>query len=270
MVLTVRDLGVLNGDVLLFGGLYSNKHALDALQQEAERLGIEVSHRVFTGDAMAYCANPAECWVALRDHFGPAIAGNCEKQIAAGEDVCGCGFEEGSACDLASRTWFPFTAARLAAVRDEIAACPDILTFIHAQSRYAVIHGGVSDVARFIWPDSDLDTFRQEIELLRAAVGQIGAVICGHCGIAFDRQIDDVRWINAGVIGMPPHDGRQETRYAVLSEDGVRFSRLAYDAGAAAAAMLSDGLTQGYEDSLLSGYWPSEDVLPASLRRWAS
>ena len=29
-------------------------------------------------------------------------------------------------------------------------------------------------------------------------------------------------WINAGVIGMPPHDGRQQTRYAVLAyEDGA-------------------------------------------------
>lgn len=34
-----------------------------------------------------------------------------------------------------------------------------------------------------------------------------------------------------------------------------------------AAAMVAAGLTQGYDAALLSGYWPSEEVLPPDLRR---
>ena len=37
----------------------------------------------------------------------------------------------------------------------------------------------------------------------------------------------------------------------------------------AAAAMRAVGLTQGYERALASGWWPSEEVLPADLRRAA-
>ena len=73
-------------------------------------------------------------------------------------------------------------------------------------------------------------------------------------------------WINAGVIGMPPHDGGAQTRYAILDEGTVRIHNLHYDASAAAAQMRDVGLTQGYEVALQSGYWPSEDVLPVSLR----
>lgn len=65
---------------------------------------------------------------------------------------------------------------------------------------------------------------------------------------------------------MPEHDGRQETWFAVLRDGVPEVRALAYDAGAAHAAMQAAGLTQGYDQALLSGYWPSEDVLPQDLR----
>ena len=48
----------------------------------------------------------------------------------------------------------------------------------------------------------------------------------------------------------------------------VRFgsNTCRYDAQGAADDMAQAGLPQGYRDGLLSGYWPSEDVLPADLR----
>jgi len=38
----------------------------------------------------------------------------------------------------------------------------------------------------------------------------------------------------------------------------------------AAEAMIAAGLTQGYETALLTGYWPSEDILPLELRKEGS
>ena len=89
-----------------------------------------------------------------------------------------------------------------------------------------------------------------------------------HCGMAFTRRIGTHLWINAGAIGLPPHDGAPGTRYAVLREDAPpELVRLNYDHAGAAEAMRRAGLTQGYEAALLSGWWPSEDVLPDALRR---
>ena len=69
------------------------------------------------------------------------------------------------------------------------------------------------------------------------------------------------------MIGMPPHDARYQTRFAVLGQQGVLFERLKYDVEAAVQAMQAAGLSDAYAEALRSGIWPSEDVLPKELRR---
>ncbi|MGR3540985.1 MAG: hypothetical protein ACU0BS_06105 [Hasllibacter sp.] len=56
-------------------------------------------------------------------------------------------------------------------------------------------------------------------------------------------------------------------RYAAIRPEGVVIHRLAYDHAAAAREMRAAGLVQGYERTLETGIWPSEDVLPAAMRR---
>ncbi len=266
----LRDLGALQGDVLLFGGPYSNLQASQALLAVARALGIGPDRRICTGDVIAYCANPAETLALWQDN-ARITAGNCERQIAAGAEDCGCGFAPGSSCEVSSRAWFPHARAAISpAARQALAALPDVILFEHGARRYAVIHGGVSDVARYLWPVSPQAAFQREIDLLQARVGALDGVIAGHCGIAFERRIGAVHWINAGVIGMPPNDGTRQGEYAILGRDGLRFARLDYDARAARAAMIRAGLTQGYEEALLSGWWPSEDILPPEMRRQES
>lgn len=263
----IEDLGELSGDIALFGGVYSNLQALEAFLNWTDLAGIEAENCICTGDIVAYCANPAEVTDLMITRGIKSVAGNCEKQLASREDDCGCGFEEGTACDLASKNWFPFAAAQTTKYRAYYDELPDILTFTHFTKRHAVIHGGVSDVARFMWPTTSKADFKGEITLLEAQAGPVDGVICGHSGIAFERDVDGKSWINAGALGMPPHDGRPETRFAILSAQGVVFHRLNYACEVAADAMLDAGLSQGYERALISGVWPSEDILPNSIRR---
>lgn len=268
----IKDLGILQGDVLLFGGAYSNLQAWDALKSLAETANFAPSNRIFTGDLIAYCAQSLAVVRSSRGLFEvQSILGNCEAQIKAGATDCGCGFENGTACDLASKVWFTRAWADLHREFPDPALLfkdtPDMLVFRHNGKRYVVIHGGFTDVARFIWPCSPESIFAEELAAIEHEIGSFDAVIAGHSGIAFERHIAGKQWINAGVIGMPPHDGRPETRYGVLSNDGVRFHNLSYDFEAAAQAMEDAGLTQGYETALRTGIWPSEDVLPPELRR---
>ena len=261
----VTDFGTLHGELLVFGGPYSNLQATQALFEACA--DIPKSNRICTGDLVAYCADPAPTAQLVLDQCAIVVAGNCERQLADGADECGCGFEEGSACDLASKGWYPFAVQRMGAFQKTFAALPDIAIFAHEGRRCAVIHGGVSDIARFIWPVSADEVFHHEINLLQAEVGAVDVVIAGHCGIAFERTLGTHHWINAGVIGMPPHDGAPATRYATWGASGLRFHNLAYDHRAAAQALRDVGLRQGYETALESGFWPSEDILPAALRR---
>lgn len=259
----VRDFGHMDEPVVLFGGPYSNLQALEAM---AEVIG--EGPAICTGDVVAYCAEPRATVNLMRALAVPCIAGNCERQLAEGLEDCGCGFEGGSACDLLSRGWFPWL--RSACDADTLswfADLPEIGLFTQKGRRYAVIHGGATDISRFLWPSSPGELFLEEITALERRLGKIDGVVAGHCGIAFHRRIDGYQWINAGVIGKPPHDGRPETRYARLTDGEVVIERLAYDHRAARAAMEAAGLTQGYHETLTTGLWPSEDVLPDALRR---
>lgn len=267
----VLDLGQLDGPVLLFGGPYSNLQALEAIIAEAERRGIVAKNTICTGDTVAYCANPSETVALIREFGCAVVAGNCEKQLAAHATDCGCGFEEGTQCDLLSAGWYGHADRHIGTEdRNWMAGLPDMITFTHLGQRNAVIHGGLSDVSRFIWAVSGQAEFEQEISLVRDALGSVNRIISGHCGMAFTRIIDGVEWLNAGVIGMPANNGVPLTEYAVLQGGQSEIANLTYDYNAAYEAMCAAGLIQGYHKALLSGYWPSEEVLPSSLRKAAS
>jgi len=200
----------------------------------------------------------------------PTIAGNVERQLAADADDCGCGFEDGSTCDRLSAKWYAHARNEMTDdLRSRMAALPDIATVTVEGRRYAVIHGGVTDISRFLWPSSPDEDFATEIETLRDILGHIDGVIAGHSGIAFHRDVAGVQWINAGALGLPPHDGRPMTRYAMLDRGEVTIHRLNYDWQGAQAAMRAAGLTDGYDVTLETGIWPSEDVLPPALMRQA-
>ncbi len=255
----IRDLGEIGGPVLLFGGVYGNVQALEALLDAAKRLG---AVPVCTGDIVAYCAGGEACCAVFQREGIATIAGNCERNLAAGAADCGCGFAEGTACDRLSAAWFAHAQKTISQQSlDWMHGLPDRITFTHAGRRYGVVHGGADDIARFIWPASA--DIAAQIALAEAQHGPLDGVISGHSGIGFKQG----RWLNAGAIGMPPNGGEPETCYAVLHKGAVRFERLAYDYKSAITAMEAAGLTQGYDKTLASGWWPSEDALPTRFTR---
>ena len=99
--------------LLVFGGPYSNLRALEAMRARAAVLGIAPAQTICTGDVVAYCAEPEETVAAIREWGCHVIAGNCEEQLAAGADDCGCGFDAGTACDRAAKDWFSYAKPRI-------------------------------------------------------------------------------------------------------------------------------------------------------------
>ena len=266
--LKIKDLGDLSAPTLLFGGPYSNLHALEAMKAWADAQGISPSNTICTGDVAAYCAYPEECTQTIKDWGIHVLAGNCEINLAAEVDDCGCGFEEGTACSLLSKGWYPFASAEIShASRQWMGACPDRIAFRFQGKRFAVIHGGTQDVSAFIWPTSDDEMLRSEINHLETQVGALDGVIAGHSGIPMKRNVAGIDWLNAGVIGMPANNGQSSTDFLVLTEAGPEFHKLNYDWNAAQQAMIKAGLVQGYHQTLETGYWPSEDILPPELRK---
>ena len=188
--------------ILVFGGPYSNLQATQAMQQEAERLQLGPEQVICTGDVVAYAANPEETTRLIRDWGIHVVAGNCEEQLAEGAEDCGCGFEEGSVCDLLSRGWYPFALSQISAESQQwMAGLPKSMRFDYRGLDVRVVHGGRTQTNRFIF-GSDQEILEEEAEALDADL-----VLAGHAGIPFISRTKRATWLNAGVIGIPANDG---------------------------------------------------------------
>jgi predicted phosphodiesterase len=257
------NLGTLDGRVLLFGGPYSNLQATLAMKAAAEALKIPPSNIICNGDLVAYCASPYETVELIREWGVAVVMGNCEESLSSKHDDCGCGFEQGSACALLSNDWFSYANCHITeAQRTWMGRLPGSINFSLQGLQFSVVHGAPSRINRFIFASTPSAMKLKELHDCDADV-----VIGGHSGIPFGQKLRDSRyWLNTGAIGLPANDGTADGWYLLLTplEDGVEavWHRLTYDHQAAHQRMQDAGLNNGYAEALLSGLWPSMDVLP--------
>lgn len=260
------DLGCLADPVLVFGGPYSNLAATQAMRQCADELGIPPNRVICTGDLIAYCAEPQETLQLIQDWGIAVVQGNCEESLGNSAADCGCGFEEGTACSLLSVEWYQYATQKIA-VADKIwmRDLPKSLGFEFAGRSVTIVHGGVKQLNRFIFPSTPKAVKQEELELAGSDI-----LITGHSGIPSVERIDNRVWINAGVIGLPANDGTQDGWFLLLiqEENRIHFSwqRLSYAADLTQRKMLNAGLKSGYAETFLTGLWPSMDVLPDAER----
>lgn len=259
----------MDGPILVFGGPYSNLEATRAMLAEAGRLGIPAERTVCTGDVVAYGADPAAVVDLVREAGIHVIRGNCEESLAAGAGDCGCGFAPGSACDAASAVWFAHADRQLDAdARIWMAALPARMDLDLGGRCLSVVHGGVEKINRFLFASGPAEDKRADL-----ALAGTDGVIAGHCGLPFTQTLDGRLWHNAGVIGLPAHDGTPRVWFSLITPRGdgigIEHRPLFYDHEAAAAKMHEAGLPEGYAAALESGLWPSCDILPAREIRHA-
>lgn len=266
------NLGTLTDRVMLFGGPYSNVQATLAIRAEARRLDIAPGNVICNGDLVAYCADPEDTVNLIRDWGVHVVLGNCEESIAALSDDCGCGFDDNTMCSLLSREWYAYTRDRVSpGNRQWMGELPRRFSFDLGNRKFAVVHGGVDNISEFIFASSDHKRQANVVQTLG-----VDCVIGGHCGIPFGNRLPNTGdhsdqtsaryWLNTGVIGMPANDGTCDGWYMLLNErDGevtCQWNRLSFDSESAVRSMQRVGLGKDYSQSLISGMWPSQDVLP--------
>jgi putative phosphoesterase len=78
-------------------------------------------------------------------------------------------------------------------------------------------------------------------EQVRELLGEIDqrVVVCGHTHMQFDREVDGIRVVNAGSVGMPY--GTTEACWALLDGSDVELRRTPYDVEAAAERLRASG-----------------------------
>ena len=259
----IKNVEILRGGkVLVFGGVYSNLHALKALQQVAENQGITPENIICTGDMVGYCAQPSECLDVIEKWGIHAIQGNVEENLLSGNDDCGCNFTEGGRCDMFSRQWFPFASSKMTDKNlNFLTTLPKALNFTYAQKRFKVLHGSIENISEFVFKSTDWAIKADNFDKTQADV-----ILAGHCGLPFVDIKDDKIWLNAGVIGMPANDAETSVWYLILNDKNgeltYEFHRLNYDFKKAYDLMLQYKLPRSYAQTLLTGIWDNNEILP--------
>lgn len=256
---------ILSGPIIVFGGPYSNLHALDALLAEARRLGVSPENMISTGDLVAYCADARGVVDRFRDTGIRFIRGNCEDQIASGAADCGCGFAPGGECDRLAGDWFAHAMRELDDERRAfLGAAPEKLDAVLNGLRIAIVHGAATQQNRFVFASTPARIKTHDLDLLDA-----DAIFAGHSGLPFSQSIDGRLWHNAGALGMPANEGDPRVWFSLVSageQPGalvVEHRALSYDFRGAAAAMARAGLPHEYARTLVDGLWPNCDSLAA-------
>lgn len=258
-----KNIGILSGKVLVFGGSYSNLQSLQAMKKIADDLSISGSNIICTGDIMGYCSQPNEC-IELIDQWGiHSIAGNVELQVRNNEEDCGCNFEDGSRCDVFARSWYPYIQANIKPENKEwLQSLPEFISFEYAGKKGTVIHGGIEDTSQFIFESTDWSIKEQIF-----AEANADLLLTGHCGLPFHSIQDEKFWLNPGVIGMPANDGTTRVWYMILdgSANDIAFQHYSfqYDNATAASLIKKNKLPFSYAHTLSNGLWDNNDILPA-------
>lgn len=261
--LNTKDIGELKGQILVFGGVYSNWQALQAMQKVAAAAGILPSNIICTGDVVGYCAEPEACVQTIKDWGIHCIAGNVELQLREGGEDCGCDFNEGGRCDLFSRQWYPYAQASLSKNAIEwMWTLPHHLRFQYADLAGIVLHGSFFEVSGYVFASTPWD-----VKSNNFAAAQADLVLAGHCGLPFQDKQNGKHWLNSGVIGMPANDATPRVWYMILDtnqkgELTYQQHALNYDHHTAAASMRAAQLPGAYALTLETGLWDNCEILP--------
>ncbi|QTE22120.1 metallophosphoesterase family protein [Polaribacter cellanae] len=258
----IKHLGKLSGKTLVFGGVYSNLQALEALKQVAEKEHIPPENCICTGDIVGYCAQPEETVQLLKLWGVHSIVGNVEIQLRENAADCGCDFREGSRCDGFSQLWYPYAQSKLSENSlDFLKTIPNHITFEYAKKRVTVVHGSYFNVSEFIFKSTDWAIKEPNFKATKSNV-----IIGGHCGLPFNHQEKKKLWLNAGVIGMPANDGNPTVWYVILDDSNNSFNfthkTLAYNYKLASKLMQNGLLPEEYSRTIVTGIWDNTEILP--------
>jgi hypothetical protein len=261
----IQDWGDLSshGRLLVIGGVYSNLSALERCLEIARDYNISPDAIVNSGDIVAYCSAPEACVEIVSNLKIKSIAGNVERRLAAGDEQCGCNFLESSLCYSLSSHWYSYCQSQLSGDSlNWMRSLAHLARFSFAGVSHALVHGSWSQTAAFIFPSSD-----QDEKLTECRRANVDTILSGHCGIPFLQNLEGGRiWANSGALGMPANDGTPRV-WALLIEQtnsGLSYQPLPidYDAKKEVALMAEAGLPAEYQESLLSGAWCDETILP--------
>jgi predicted phosphodiesterase len=269
----------------LFGGVYSNYLALEALLDDAKRQGVQSLYCL--GDLGAFGPSPDRVCQILRETRIPIVQGNYDNSIGNGLADCQCGYTDARDNYFAKLSYdytFRHTSSDNKAWLQKLS--PAIRIEI-GRYRILLCHGSPRKMSEFLWETTTSDAFLNWLFQKYDADIIVGT----HTGLHWHREIAPGKhFINCGAIGRPPNDGQTTVVYTIISIEGrelahrsfevsrpiadntfsrlrIDFIRLAYDFERLAFEMTSEELPEEFVETIRTGWWTTcNEILPAKER----
>jgi diadenosine tetraphosphatase ApaH/serine/threonine PP2A family protein phosphatase len=248
----------------VFGGVYNNYLALEAVLDDAARRGC--TRRYCLGDLGGFGPHPDRVFPILRAREVTVMQGNYDHSIGHALADCGCGYTDPRDNQFAQLS-YDYTRRKTSPEHQPwLRALPSEIRETWASRRVLMAHGSPRRVNEFLWESTSPDAFLRR--LLDAE--QADLLFVTHTGIPWLRTLDEKLVVNVGAIGRPANDGRTEVWYCVVSV-GERVTAelvpVAYDWRRLGREMRDEGICEEFIETIETGWWTTcLEILPAKER----
>jgi len=252
--------------VAVFGGVYNNRYALEALLEDATARGAEAIYCL--GDLGGFGPGPEEIRPLLEQGEVRTIQGNYEESLASGRDDCNCGYTDPRDNHFAEVS-YNYTADNCSPeFKSWMGELPMRRRIRVGERELLLAHGSPRQVNEFLFASTTPAAFL-EVVLDRE---RCDGFLCTHTGLPWQRLLPSGRdVVNVGVIGRPANDGRTHVWYSLLEERegglAVESVPLPYDHESLADHMRREELPEEFVETILTGWWTTcLEILPAKER----
>jgi pyruvate-formate lyase-activating enzyme/diadenosine tetraphosphatase ApaH/serine/threonine PP2A family protein phosphatase len=250
----------------VFGGVYANPHALEAVLADARARGCD--ELLCLGDLGGFGAGCDAVWAPLLREGVRCVAGNYDIAIGRGDEDCGCGYAD-ERDNRFAQLMYDFTRAHTsAAFAAWMRGLPGELRLRRGGVDVHAVHGSPLEVNDFLWESLD-----DEDLAVRTRASGADVLLCTHTGLPWQRDVAGTLVVNVGACGRPANDGTPDVWYAVVDLEAgaarAELVRVPYDWRAQAADMRAAGLPEPFVETVETGWWTTclEVVPPAERAR---
>lgn len=251
--------------IAVFGGVYNNYLALEALLRDARDKGVEKFYCL--GDLGAFGPNPDRVFPIMLENDIAVVQGNYDNSIGNNLNDCQCGYTDPRDNYFAQISYDYTFANTSAEFKNWQKQLPKEIRLEFGGKQILLCHGSPRKTNEFLWESTTPNHFLEK--LFRDYQADI--ILVTHSGIHWKRTLGNGKlFANVGVIGRPENDGKTNVWYAILSVNGtveIEFISLEYDYTRLADEMKQENLPQEFIETILTGWWTTcLEILPAKER----
>ncbi len=253
--------------IIVFGGVYNNHFALDALLEDAVRRGADAVYCL--GDFGGFGPNPDKVRPLLDQGQIRSIQGNYEESLSTGREDCNCGYTDPRDNHYAEIS-YGYTARNCSAdFKSWMGSLPPRRRVRLGGRELLLVHGSPRRINEFLFSSTSPDPFLEVLLDQERCDG----ILCTHSGLQWHRRLPSGRdVVNVGVIGRPANDGNTRVWYALLDSGekdfAVHLVPLSYDHQSLAKEMRQEELPEVFVETILTGWWTTcLEILPAKERQ---